>query len=141
MSEQEIRRLGDVLQLQMVKATYCDIVDTCVQDADKAAERLTHIFTEDVRADYGVDTLRGRNAVINFLVVNIAANNESLWHSLHTPKIDVNGDVATAHWTVMVRMRQKGAATFASLYGRYRDEFRRTPQGWRISAIRFTQES
>jgi hypothetical protein len=32
------------------------------------------------------------------------------------------------------------SATSDELFGRYRDEFRRTPNGWRISSVRFTQE-
>jgi hypothetical protein len=139
-NEREISRLGDILQLQEMKATYCETVDTCVQDGDSAAARLMQLFAEDVHADYGMGELNGRKAVIEFLVTAIVANNDSLWHSIHTPRIDVRGDTATGQWTLMVRMKPKGSATFDTLYGRYVDEFRRTPQGWRISSIRFVQE-
>src|SRR5260370_4209881 len=131
-NEREISRLSDILQLQAMKATYCDAVDACTKDGGKAAARLAELFTEDVYADYGMGPLNGRNAVIEFLVGTIVATNDSLWHSIHTPRIDVSGDTATGHWTLMVRMKQKNTTTFDTLYGRYLDEFRRTQQGWRI---------
>jgi hypothetical protein len=37
-------------------------------------------------------------------------------------------------------MRRKGSATSDELFGHYLDEFRRTPNGWRISPVRFIQE-
>jgi hypothetical protein len=64
----------------------------------------------------------------------------ALWHSIHTPRIDVTGDTAVGRWTLIVRMKRKGSATFDELFGRYLDEFRRTPKGWRISSVRFIQE-
>jgi ketosteroid isomerase-like protein len=139
-NEQQIRRANDVLHLQAMKATYCEIVDACMQDSGKAAARLAELFTEDVHADYGMGPLNGRNAAIEFLVGTIVATNDSLWHSIHTPRIDVSGDTATGHWTLMVRMKHKKSTTFDTLYGRYLDEFRRTQQGWRISSVRFIQE-
>jgi hypothetical protein len=139
--EQEIRRLSDSLQLQAIKATYCETVDICMRDRALAATRLAEIFTADVQADYGMGVLAGREAVLGFLLDAIFAGTETLWHSIHTPHLDVSGDKATAQWTVLVRMRRKGGAASEVLYGRYIDEFRRTPQGWLISSIRFIQES
>ena len=136
----ESSSLSDVLQLQVLKAAYCETVDACFQDTGKATARLAELFTEDVRADYGMGPLNGRKAVIGFLLDAIVSTNESLWHSLHTPLINVTGDTATGHWTVMVRSKHKGAATPDMIYGRYLDEFRRTSQGWQISTIRFVQE-
>jgi ketosteroid isomerase-like protein len=138
--ERQISRVNDVLQLQAIKATYCEIVDACTRDSGTAAARLAGLFTEDVHADYGMGPLNGRDAVIEFLVGAIVANNDSLWHAIHTPRIDVSGDTATGHWTLMVRMKQKNSTVFDTLYGRYFDEFRRTQQGWRISSVRFIQE-
>ena len=138
--EQGITRVNDILHLQAMKATYCETVDACTRDGAKAAARLAELFTEDVQADYGMGPLNGRKAVIEFLVGTIVATNESLWHSIHSPRIDVTGDTATGHWTLMVRMKRKQSTVFDTLYGRYLDEFRRTQQGWRISSVRFIQE-
>ena len=139
-SDQQITRVNDILHLQAMKATYCETVDACTQDGGRAAARLAELFTEDVHADYGMSPLNGRKAVIEFLVGTIVATNESLWHSIHSPRIDVTGDTATGHWTLMVRMKRKQSTVFDTLYGRYLDEFRRTQRGWRISSVRFIQE-
>ncbi len=140
MNEHEISRLSDVLRLQAIKAAYCETVDACVKDGAAAAACFGELFTEDARADYGMGALNGRNAVVRFLVDAIVANNDALWHSIQTPRIDVTGDTAVGRWTLIVRMKRKGAATSEELIGRYLDEFRRTPQGWRISSVRFLQE-
>jgi hypothetical protein len=137
---QDILRVKDILHLQAMKAIYCETVDACTADDGTAAARLAELLTEDVHADYGMGPLHGRNAVIEFLVSAIAANNDSLWHSIHTPRIDVSGDTATGRWTLMVRMKRRHSTVFEALYGRYLDEFRRTQQGWRISCVRFIQE-
>jgi ketosteroid isomerase-like protein len=139
-NEHQISRLSDLLQLQALKAAYCETVDACVKAGAAAAARLGDLFTEDVRADYGMGPLIGRNAVTGFLVDAIVANNDALWHSIHTPRIDVTGDTAVGRWTLIVRMKRKGSAAFDELFGRYLDEFRRTPKGWRISSVRFIQE-
>jgi hypothetical protein len=96
-NEHEISRLSDLLQLQALKAAYCETVDACVKAGAAATARFGELFTEDVRADYGMGPL-------------------------------------------IVRMRRKGSATSDELFGRYLDEFRRTPNGWRISSVRFIQE-
>ena len=41
--EQGISRVNDILHLQAMKATYCEIVDACAQDGGKAA-RLAELF-------------------------------------------------------------------------------------------------
>jgi hypothetical protein len=135
-----VGRISDILQLQAVKAAYCEAVDSCVTDPGGARRRLADLFAEDIVADYGVAALHGRVAVTEFLISAIAGNNAALWHALHTPRIEVDGDSAEAHWTVMAMTRPKGAAEFVTLIGRYADRFRRTPQGWRISSVRFIRQ-
>jgi hypothetical protein len=137
---QDILRVSDILQLQAMKAIYCETVDACVAADGTAARRFGELFSEDVNVDYGVMRLSGRSAVVEFLVATIAGTNEYLWHSIGTPRVEVSGDTAQGLWTVMARMKRKGGTTFETLYGRYEDEFRRTPQGWRFSSVRFVQE-
>ncbi len=140
MNQLRTDQIQDVLQLQAIKATYCETADACIRGSGGAAECFNALFTEDVHADFGLGALEGRKAVIAFLVDAIITTNDSLWHSLSTPRIEVNDDTATGHWTVMVRMKHKGSEAVEILYGRYVDEFRRTPAGWRISSVRFIQE-
>jgi hypothetical protein len=139
-NEHEISRVRDILQLQAMKAVYCETVDSCVKDSTNAAAVFRELFTADVKADYGLGPLNGRDAVSEFLLGAIAATSDSLWHSIHSPRIDVTGHTAVGRWTIMARMKHKGSTTFDTLFGRYLDEFRRTPQGWRVSSVRFIRE-
>jgi hypothetical protein len=130
----------DVIELQAMKALYCEIADGSVKDTPKAARQFRELFALELSADYGLGLLKGCDAVIDFLVTAIASTNDSLWHSIHSPQIHVNGDTAAGRWTVMVRMRPKGSTTTNVLIGRYQDEFRRTSEGWKFSSIRFVAE-
>jgi hypothetical protein len=143
MKEVELNEVRDIMQLQAVKALYCEIVDSITSDAAGAAARLRELFAADVKADYGMgmSLLQGCDAVADFLLTAIGASNQALWHSIHSPRIEVHGDSAVGRWTVLVRLKVKGAATTTMLFGRYVDEFRRTPAGWRLSFIRFIQQA
>ena len=43
-----------------------------------------------------------------------------------------------ATWTVIVRIKAKGAATSGILFGRYMDEFHRASDGWRIRRVKWS---
>ena len=139
MKDAEIRDIRDILQLQAAKALYCEIIDSITADAAGAAVRLRQLFAADVQADYGMgmSLLQGSHAVVDFLITAIGSSNEAIWHSIHTPRIDIDGDSAVGRWTVLVRTKAKGAAQTLVLFGRYVDEFRRTPAGWKLSFVRF----
>ena len=134
-------QLRDVIQLQALKALYCEAVDGCVTDALGSASRLREVFTEDATADYGAEILEGRHAIIDFLIVTLSTTSDAAWHAIHSPRIDVEGDAAIGRWTVMARRRAKGSTHVDTIVGRYVDDFRRTPQGWRIRHVCFRRES
>ena len=142
MQEAEFREVRDILQLQAVKALYCQTIDSITQDAAGASVRLRQLFVPEAKADYGMgmSVLEGRDAVADFLLKAIGAGNEALWHSIHTPHIEIQGDHAVGRWTVLVRMKAKGAAQAAMLFGRYVDEFQRTAAGWKVSFVHFFPE-
>jgi ketosteroid isomerase-like protein len=142
MQEAEFREVHDILQLQALKALYCETIDSITRDAAAASVRLRQLFVPDVKADYGMgmSVLEGRDAVADFLLKAIGASNEALWHSIHTPRIEVKGDRAVGRWTILVRMKAKGAAQAAMLFGRYVDEFQRTSTGWKVSFVHFLPE-
>jgi hypothetical protein len=52
-NEKQITTVNDILHLQAMKATYCDAVDACTKDSDKAAARLAELFTEFRRTQQG----------------------------------------------------------------------------------------
>lgn len=140
MHELMLRRLQDTIQLQALKAVYCEAVDDCVKDAGRAAARLQDIFTADATGDYGAGVLQGRDAVIGFLMNAIGAGSDSTWHAIHSPRIEIDGDAGVGRWTIMARRRPKGSRDVETIIGRYCDDFRRTSDGWRISCVRFIRE-
>lgn len=66
-----------------------------------------------------------------------------MWHSVHSPVIEVNGDEATGRWTLLamaVPIDKPSAPPF-SVYGRYIDSFRRVGGVWQQSKLYFFNET
>lgn len=127
--------LADTIEIQRVKAEYCAAADLSPTDARAAADGLKRVLAADVRCDYGVARMDGADAVAAWLVDSIGGGSRWMWHAIHTPRIRVDGDMAEAGWTVIVRSQGTDGAA-RELFGRYHDRFRRTPDGWRICDIR-----
>lgn len=129
----------DCVAIQNVKARYCYAVDRLAEDPEAARKVLDEVFLPDAVGYYGTDPVRGADALTEFLCVAIAANSEWRVHMIHSPLIEVDGDTATAGWTLMVHLKRRGGAVDI-LLGRYADSFRRTPDGWRIASVRFERQ-
>jgi SnoaL-like domain len=139
--EYTLEQLRDVIQLQSLKAIYCEAVDSCVKDGALAAARLKDVFTDDATGDYGAEVLQGRDAIVVFLVHTLSSGSDSIWHAIHSPRIEIDGDTGVGRWTIMARKRAKGSTDIETIIGRYVDDFRRTADGWRISCVRFRREA
>jgi ketosteroid isomerase-like protein len=138
---QLIRTVADNLAIQSVKALYCEGADCLPSDPARAEALLTQVFTEDVAADYASgEVLQGRAAVLDFLLNRIGKSRDWVWHSIHTPRIELDGDKATAYWTIIALMKAKGSTKTEQATGRYVDVLRRTSDGWKISHMRFIRE-
>ena len=133
-------KLLDAFEIQMLKARYCEITDLIPQQGMAVSPCFEDVFAEDLAADYGFGSLKGRPAVVDFLVRRISGRQSWMWHSIHSPQIDLQDDGAKACWTLLAYVKNKDRAQLQTLIGRYVDEFRRTQQGWRISSIRFYGE-
>ena len=125
------------LAIANVKARYCLAADTAASDAEQARVLFEGMFTEDFLGDYGFEPMHGPQAIIDFMCKAIAAGSTWMIHMLHSPKIIVNGGHATGDWTVLAHSRRRVGGDIMVVLGRYADEFRLTPQGWRISKISF----
>lgn len=132
--------VADTLAIQSVKALYCEAADLLPVDATRAAEGLRGVFAADATADYGNGILDGREAIVEFLVSNISTARDWLWHAIHTPYVEVEGDEAVGRWTIVAMMRDKGKTAVERAYGRYDNRFIRTSQGWRILSMRWIEE-
>ena len=133
--------VADNLAIQKVMARYCEVVDAAVHKGRDSAAEMVSIFSSDARADYGNGVIDGQKAVIDFLVDGVCATRDWLWHAIHTPNVDIDGDSATGSWTIVAMMKEKGQTSIGSVVGRYINEFVRTDDGWRISSMRWVAEA
>ena len=136
----ENERVADVLAIQNVKAVYCQAADMLPTDSAAAASLLEQAFLPSARADYGNGILEGRDDIIDFLVNQVGIARDWVYHSIHTPCIAVEGETAAARWTISAYMKAKGSQIVEVAIGRYVDDLIRTPEGWRISYMRWIEE-
>ncbi|WP_165189724.1 nuclear transport factor 2 family protein [Caulobacter soli] len=130
----------DVLAIQNLKARYCAVADSAADDPEGAlAAFRSTVFLPDVTADYGFDPMQGVDTLGSFLCTAIAGNSEWVLHMIHTPMIEIAGDTARGDWTVMAHLKRRETGEVDLVRGRYSDEFRRTPEGWRIARVTFTR--
>jgi hypothetical protein len=135
-----VKTINDILQIQALKARYCGAVDRLPDREAEAVATIGTIFAEDVEGGVGNNITHGRDALIAFLVHRVGRTKKWLWHSIHTPLIEVEGDSATARWTAYIYMMDKDSSKVENAIGRYSDIFRRTQDGWRMSSSRWIPE-
>jgi SnoaL-like domain len=128
----------DTLAITNLKARYCATADSTCHDGEAARARFAPLFTDDFTGDYGMATFASPDELISFLCTSIGDNSEWMIHFLTSPRIVVDGDTATGDWAILVHSKRRGGERM-EVVGRYWDEFRRTPNGWRISKITFRQ--
>jgi len=142
-----LRRLLDVAEIKNNKARYGILVDSLVANPkdEVALNRLVNLFCSDARFDFGgrIGTFEGDAEIRKFYGVTLPGDREWVWHSFHSPCIDVDGDVASGSWTISALAVSKGADDKPpqAIYGRYVDSYLRTKNGWRQSSLRFVDES
>ena len=127
--------MGDIEAISEVKYRYLRALDTKDWDAFAAT------MTEDVTGDYGPSLgqelhFTDRRALVDFMKSSLGPSIITE-HRVTHPEITVNGDHATATWYLQDRVI---AADFNfMLIGAafYRDNYRRTAEGWRISATTY----
>jgi ketosteroid isomerase-like protein len=97
---------------------------------------LRSVLADDIVAQYGnSDPLRGVDAVIDFFN-DFTSGCVMQHHFLSVYHVDVDGDRAEAlvyHTSHQLFDRSPGIVHV--LVGRYHDELRRTPDGWKISKL------
>ncbi len=132
---------NDALEIANLKALYCATADSAAQDVDGARAGFAEMFTDEFIGDYGMgDPMIGPQAITDFMCTAIAGNSEWMIHFLTSPRIVVDGDTATGDWAILVHAKRRDGQRM-EIVGRYRDEFHRTGQGWRIAKITFRQST
>ena len=102
------------------------------------AERWAATWTEDARwvLGEGRDVV-GRDAIVALWTTSIAKYAEVLQLYLACT-YDVDGDTATGRCELQ-ELNVVADGSRAMLAGHYRDEYRRTPDGWRFTSRRLTK--
>jgi hypothetical protein len=124
--------MGDIDEIMRVKYRYLRALDT------KHWDDFADTLTEDIVGDYGTSLgeehhFTDRDTLVEFMRASMPAN-VLTEHRVTHPEVDVDGDEATAIWYLQDRVIVPDFNFM--LYGAafYHDRYRRTSDGWRISA-------
>jgi ketosteroid isomerase-like protein len=131
-----IARLEAVNSILTIKHRYGELVDRLTSRIDEGDIRaLGDLFTEDAFVDFVSVQLPGRQAILDLYGGMMQKNFAWVWHSFHSPIVEVDGDHASGRWTLQGLTIAHDSPTPTTVYGRYVDEFVRTSQGWRMSRM------
>ena len=121
---------SDWIAITELKARYCRLLDT--KDWSGYAGLFTEDAVLDTSAAGGYGPIAGRDSFVP--MVRASLENAQTAHQVHSPEIDVDGDVARAIWAMQDRVHMPARGMSFTGYGHYREEYRRTPQSWRIAS-------
>jgi hypothetical protein len=123
--------MGDIEDIQRVKYRYLRALDT------KHWDEFADTLTEDVIGDYGESLgethhFTDRATLVEFMRTSMPAE-VITDHRVTHPEIDVDGDEATATWYLQDKVIVPKFDFMLIGAGFYRDRYRRTADGWKIS--------
>lgn len=138
------QRLLDLEAIHRVKATYGRVVDGVVTDGGGVrVEEFEEVFQPDAELNFPGTLGRhvGMTAIQALFGETLAGTRATMWHSFHSPLIDLNGDTASGVWTVHAFVRAYGEEDQppSQVFGRYEETYVRTPRGWRIQTLTFNK--
>ncbi|MET0450526.1 MAG: nuclear transport factor 2 family protein [Mycobacterium sp.] len=123
--------MGDIEEIQRVKYRYLRALDT------KHWDEFADTLTEDVIGDYGESLgethhFTDRATLVEFMRTSMPAD-VITDHRVTHPEIEVDGDEATAIWYLQDKVIVPKFDFMLIGAGFYRDRYRRTADGWKIS--------
>jgi len=124
--------MGDIEEIERLKYRYLRALDT------KHWDEFADTLTEDVVGDYGESLgeehhFTDRDSLVEFMVKAMPADMITE-HRVTHPEIDVDDDEATGIWYLQDKVIVPKYNFMLMGAGFYHDRYRRTPDGWRISA-------
>lgn len=131
----------EYVAITQLKARYCRMLDT--KDWAGFGELFTDDFELDVSEGSGIAPIRGREAAVARIRASIETATTA--HQVHSPEIEVDGDVARVIWAMQDRVvwapGEAPRPGFGSLtgYGHYHERYVRQDGRWRIAASRLTR--
>lgn len=127
--EARMQRVEDELAIRRILIDYAAFLD------GRDYARYAGLFASDGEWKNGAGTHKGQAAIRQMLesVLGPAgAPNASNYHLISNPRIDLDGDRATATSRYLFVMRGPGGSPVPSLAGLYTDELVRQGGAWRI---------
>jgi ketosteroid isomerase-like protein len=124
-------RLLDEIEIQRLAAAYSH----AAMRLDGTAAALVYAEDGVLTAFYKPDIV-GRAAIGEALTLTFAPL-EFLAQTCGAGVIKVDGDTATATWTVSELLKRREDEGLACCFGSYEDRLVRTPEGWRFVHRRF----
>ena len=123
--------MGDIDDIKRVKYRYLRALDT------KHWDDFADTLTEDIAGDYGSSLgeehrFTDRDTLVEFMRTSMPAD-VITDHRVTHPEIDVDGDEATAIWYLQDKVIVPKFDFMLIGAGFYRDRYRRTADGWKIS--------
>jgi len=124
--------MGDIEEIERLKYRYLRALDT------KHWDEFADTLTEDVVGDYGESLgeehhFTDRDSLVEFMVKAMPADMITE-HRVTPPEIDVDGDEATGIWYLQDKVIVPKHNFMLMGAGFDHDRYRRTADGWRISA-------
>lgn len=130
MTTYDARTLADLEEIRRVLSLYCKCLD------QRRFADLDAVFTDDTVGVYReAGTYHGREAVSRFIEAALTQCGPTQ-HLIGSIDLAVDGDRATGScYLQAIHLAKKPGyeGRVWTFWGEYLDEFRRTPQGWRIS--------
>ena len=122
----DLQEISDRMEINKLLVEYCHAID------DKNWDALDNVFTPDAIIDYSeMVPFRGNRAETKAFLTAAMANTAACQHIISTSQIRIQGDRAWGR-TICVNPNVMASGEMFTVGLWYRDEFRRTPEGWRI---------
>lgn len=123
--------MADLDDIKVVKYRYLRALDT------KHWDDFADTMTEDIVGNYGsslgaTHSFTDRDSLVEYMRSSLPAN-VITEHRVTHPEITVNGDEASAIWYLQDKVIVPEFDFLLIGAGFYRDKYRRTPNGWKVS--------
>lgn len=135
-----LRRLEDIEAIKELKHRYVVLLDQLISNPD-AIDDFVDLFVADLEVEYDAyGAFSTKETLTAFLRSVISPAFSWGFHTVHNPRIEVDGSVASAEWYLAAQAVHEGGTAVVPVYGRYVDHYVRTDDGWKIkkSVLVFT---
>jgi hypothetical protein len=133
-----IQRLEDIEAIKQLKARYCELCDSGLENEEVRAELIAH-FVEDARVDFGLgpaSRFEGHDGLEVFLGQLVAGAVSFCKHMVHNPIIEVDGDRARGRWYYEAPTTDRASGRAQWMVGIYFEEYQRVGGEWKFASIR-----